>query len=158
MATKRKKPDEGGGFVGRLAERGEEAVTRLVDELGRNPRVTDALNKAMSAKGKVDAGARRTLSQVGLAAADELKDLRKQIERLERRLARLEGSRSTRARPASATSAKRSETKKKPTTRKRTTTTTVKKDAEKATSPAPGRSIGGGSGRGSSPGGGSAAA
>jgi polyhydroxyalkanoate synthesis regulator phasin len=157
MATKGKKPDEGGGFVGRLAERGEEAVTRLVDELGRNPRVTDALNKAMSAKGKVDEGARRTLSQVGLAAADELKDLRKQIERLERRLARLEGSRSTRARPASSATAKRSETKKKPTTRKRTTTT-VKKDAEKATSPDPGRSIGGGSGRGSSPGGGSAAA
>jgi polyhydroxyalkanoate synthesis regulator phasin len=156
MATGRKKPDEGGGLVGRLAERGEEAVNRLVDELGRNPRVTDALGKAMSAKGKVDAGARRTLSQIGLAAADELKDLRKQIERLERRLARLEAARSTRAGSASRSTAKRSETKKKPTTRKRTTTT-VKKDAEKATSPAPGRSIGGGSGRGSTPGGGSAA-
>jgi septal ring factor EnvC (AmiA/AmiB activator) len=143
MAQKRKQPDDG-GFVGRLAGRGEEAVTRLVDELGRNPRVTDALGKAMSAKGKVDAGARRTLSQIGLAAADELKDLRKQIERLERRLARLEGSSAT---------AKRSEMKKKPSTRKRTTT--VKKDAEKAPSPPPGRSIGGGSGRGSGAGGGS---
>ena len=156
MATRGKKPDEGGGFVGRLAERGEEAVTKIVDELGRNPRVTDALDKAMSAKGKVDAGARRTLSQIGLAAADELKDLRKQIERLERRLARLEGGGSTRARTSARPTAKRSETKKKPTTRKRTTTT--KKDTEKATSPAPGRSIGGGPGRGSSPGGGSAAA
>jgi septal ring factor EnvC (AmiA/AmiB activator) len=146
MAQKRKQPDDG-GFVGRLAGRGEEAVTRLVDELGRNPRVTDALGKAMSAKGKVDAGARRTLSQIGLAAADELKDLRKQIERLERRLARLEGSSAT---------AKRSETKKKPSTRKRTTT--VKKDAEKAPSPPPGRSIGGGSGRGSGAGGGSPSA
>ena len=156
MATRGKKPDEGGGFVGRLAERGEEAVTRIVDELGRNPRVTDALDKAMSAKGKVDAGARRTLSQIGLAAADELKDLRKQIERLERRLARLEGGGSSRTRTPTRSTAKRSETKKKPTTRKRTTTT--KKDTEKATSPAPGRSIGGGPGRGSSPGGGSAAA
>jgi polyhydroxyalkanoate synthesis regulator phasin len=158
MATRGKKPDDGGGFVGRLAERGEEAVTKLVDELGRNPRVTDALDKAMSAKGKVDAGARRTLSQIGLAAADELKDLRKQIERLERRLARLEGggSTSTRARTRTRPTAKRSETKKKPTTRKRTTT--AKKDTEKAASPAPGRSIGGGPGRGSSPGGGSAAA
>jgi polyhydroxyalkanoate synthesis regulator phasin len=153
MAKSRKKPDESGGFVGRLAGRGEEAVTRLVDELSRNPRVTDALGKAMSAKGKVDAGARKTLSQVGLAAADELKDLRKEIERLERRLARLEGGSATRGRAT----AKRTETKKKPTTRKRTTTT-VKKDAEKTTSPAPGRSIGGGPGRGSSPGGGSAAA
>jgi hypothetical protein len=157
MAQKRKQPDEG-GFVGRLAGRGEEAVGRLIDELGRNPRVTDALGKAMSAKGKVDAGARRTLSQVGLAAADELKDLRKQIERLERRLARLEGgSTSRRSSGTSArTSAKRSETKKKPTTRK-STTTTVKKDAEKAASPPPGRSLGGGPGRGSSPGGGPAA-
>jgi polyhydroxyalkanoate synthesis regulator phasin len=146
MAQKRKQPDDG-GFVGRLAGRGEEAVTRLVDELGRNPRVTDALGKAMSAKGKMDAGARRTLSQIGLAAADELKDLRKQIERLERRLARLEGSSAT---------AKRSETKKKPSTRKRTTT--VKKDAEKAPSPPPGRSIGGGSGRGPGAGGGSPSA
>jgi polyhydroxyalkanoate synthesis regulator phasin len=147
MPTKRKKPDEG-GFVERLAGRGEETVTRLLDELARNPRVTDALGRAMSAKGKVDAGARRTLSQVGLAAADELQDLRKQIERLERRLARLEGG--------TKTTAKRSETKKKPTARKRTTTT-VKKDAEKATSPAAGRAVGGGPGRGSSAGGGSAA-
>jgi polyhydroxyalkanoate synthesis regulator phasin len=152
MATKGKKPDEG-GLVERLAGRGEEAVSRFLDELARNPRVTDALGKAMSAKGRVDAGARRTLSQVGLAAADELQDVRKQIERLERRLARLEGGGATKAKPT----AKRSETKKKPTTRKRTTTK-VKKDAEKAASPAPGRSIGGGPGRGSSPGGGSAAA
>ena len=145
MATSRKKPDDG-SFVGRLAGKGEDAVNRLVDELGKNPRVTDALGKAMSAKGRVDSASRRTLSQIGLAAADELKDLRKQIERLERRLARLEGG---------SSSAKRSETKKKPTTRKRTTT--VKKDASKASSPAPGRSIGGGPGPGSSPGGGSSA-
>jgi hypothetical protein len=145
MATGQKKPDDG-GFVGRLAERGEEAVNRLVNELSNNPRVTDALGKALSAKGKVDAGARRTLAQIGLAASDELKDVRKQIERLERRLARLEGG----------TSAKRSETKKKPTARKKSTT--VKGDAQKAASPPSGRSLGGGTGRGSSPGGGSAAA
>jgi hypothetical protein len=152
MATSRKKPDDG-SFVGRLAGKGEDAVNRLVDELGKNPRVTDALGKAMSAKGRVDSASRRTLSQIGLAAADELKDLRKQIERLERRLARLEGGSSSGT--SSRGSAKRSETKKKPTTRKRTTT--VKKDASKAASPAPGRSIGGGPGRGSSPGGGSSA-
>jgi len=152
MATSRKKPEDG-SFVGRLAGKGEEAVNRLVDELGKNPRVTDALGKAMSAKGRVDSASRRTLSQIGLAAADELKDLRKQIERLERRLARLEGGSSSGS--SSRGSAKRSETKKKPTTRKRTTT--VKKDASKASSPAPGRAIGGGPGRGSSPGGGSSA-
>jgi cell division septum initiation protein DivIVA len=97
----------------------------------------------MSAKGKVDAEARKRLSQVGLAAADELKDLRKQIERLERRLARLEGS------SATGSSAKRSETKKKPTARKRTTTTKAKSTSKKAPSPSAGRSVGGGAGRGS---------
>jgi hypothetical protein len=153
MATGRKKPDEG-SLVGRLAERGEEAVNRLTNELANNPMVTDALGKALSAKGKVDAGARRTLSQIGLAASDELKDMRKQIERLERRLARLEGGSSATSGSSTGTSAKRSETKKKPTARK---TTTVKRDAQKAASPPSGRSLGGGTGRGSSPGGGSAA-
>jgi polyhydroxyalkanoate synthesis regulator phasin len=141
MASRR--PDEG-GMVNRLAGRGEEAVTRLVDELGKNPRVTDALAKAMSAKGKIDQSARGALSQIGLAAADELKELRTQIERLERRLAKLESSDTN---TASKETAKKSETKKTPTAKKRAT---VKKDAEKAPSPPPGRSIGGGSGRGSS--------
>lgn len=150
MATKRKKPDDG-GFVGRLAERGEETFTRLVEEFANNPRVTEALDRAMTAKGKVDAGARKTLSQIGLAAADELKDLRKQIERLERRLARLEGASTSTAESSSSTTARRAETKKKPTTRKRTTA--AKKDAGKTTSPPPGRSLGGGTGRGSSAGG-----
>jgi hypothetical protein len=153
MAAESKKPEDG-GFVGRLAERGEEAVNRLANELGKNPRVTDALGKALSAKGKVDAGARRTLAQIGLAAADELKDVRKQIERLERRLARLEGASTSRGSTSAGTSAKRTETKKKPTARKKTST--VKRDAQKAASPASGRSLGGGTGRGSSPGGGSA--
>jgi chromosome segregation ATPase len=155
MAQQRKKPDDG-GLVGRLAERGEEAVNRLANEIAHNTRVTDALEKALSAKGKVDAGARRTLGQIGVAAADELKDLRKQIERLERRLARLEGSSSSAGRSSTGTSAKRSETKKKPTAKKKTTP--VKRDAKKAASPPAGRSLGGGTGRGSSAGGGGSAA
>jgi polyhydroxyalkanoate synthesis regulator phasin len=145
-----KKPNDG-GMVGRLAGRGEEALTRLVEELSKNPRVTDALDKAMSAKGRIDQSARGALAQVGLAAADELKELRKQIERLERRLAKMESTGPAKgAKPAGAKpTAKKSETKKSPTTKKRTT---VKKDAEKAPSPAAGRAIGGGSGRGSSAG------
>ena len=139
-----KNPDDG-GMVNRLAGRGEEAVTSLVEELGKNPRVTDALGKAMSAKGKIDQSARGALGQIGLAAADELKELRKQIERLERRLAKLE---SKDGKSTTTPSAKKSETKKTPSAKKRTT---VKKDAEKAPSPPAGRAIGGGSGRGSSP-------
>ena len=139
-----KKPDDN-GMVNRLAARGEEAVTRLVEELGKNPRVTDALGRAMEAKGRIDQSARGALAQAGVAAAEELKELRKQIERLERRLAKLE---KTESKPsAKKTTAKKSETKKAPSAKKRTT---VKKDAEKAPSPPPGRAIGGGSGRGSS--------
>ena len=152
MASKGKKPDDS-GFVGGLAERGEKAVNRVMDELARNPRVTDALDKAMSAKGKVDSSARRTLSQLGLAAADELKDLRMQIERLERRLARVEDTTGTGTKATATT--KRSETKKAPTAK---TSTTTAKAAPKKKKPSPpaGRSLGGGTGRGSSAGGGSA--
>jgi polyhydroxyalkanoate synthesis regulator phasin len=138
-----KKPSDG-GMVNRLAGRGEEAVTRLVEELSKNPRVTDALSRVMDAKTKIDQSARGAAAQAGLAAAGELKELRKQIERLERRLAKLESA----DKPAAKkTTAKRAETKKTPTAKTRTT---VKKDAENAPSPSPGRSIGGGSGRGSS--------
>ena len=139
-----KKPNDGGTF-NRLAGRGEEAVTKLVEELSKNPRVTDALGRVMDAKTKIDQSARGAVAQAGLAAADELKELRKQIERLERRLAKLE---STDSKPAAKkTTAKKSETKKTPTAKKATTT---KKTTEKAPSPSPGRSIGGGTGRGSS--------
>ena len=109
-----------GGVLGRLAGRGEDAVTRLMDELGRNPRVTDALGRAMSAKGRIDDTTRKTLGQVGLAAADELKDLRKQIERLEKRLAKLETSGGAAAgarqgrKPATATKASGGTPKKAP--------------------------------------------
>jgi len=138
-----KKPSDG-GMVNRLAGRGEEAVTRLVEELSKNPRVTDALSRVMDAKTKIDQSARGAAAQAGLAAAGELKELRKQIERLERRLAKLESADQP---AAKKTTAKEAETKTTPTAKKRTT---VKKDAEKAPSPSPGRSIGGGSGRGSS--------
>jgi polyhydroxyalkanoate synthesis regulator phasin len=137
MAKKKKAKETDAGTLGRLSKAGEDALTRLVEELGKNERVTDAIAKAMSAKGKVDEGARRALGQVGLAASDELKDLRRHIERLEKRLAKLEAE----AKPAA-----------KPRTTKPRTTTRTRKTAEKP-SPAPGRSIGGGTGRGSASGG-----
>jgi hypothetical protein len=97
MEDEQKKASEA-GVVSRLAGRGEDAITRLMDELGRNPRVTDALAKAMSAKGRVDRTTRRTLGQVGLAAADEIEDLRGRLESLERRVAQLESAGAARAR------------------------------------------------------------
>lgn len=139
--AERKGKDSESSVVGRLSKRGEEAMSRVLDELGRNERVADALDRAMSAKGKVDSAGRRALGQIGLAAADELADLRKQIERLEKRLAKLEGTGSA------AGSAKRSETKKTPTAKRGTRAKTTE---EKGPSPAAGR---GGTGRGSSAGG-----
>ena len=137
------------GVVGRLSRRGEETLGRLMDDLGRNERVTDAFGRAMSAKGRLDTASRRALHQVGLAPADDLEELRKQVAGLEKRLAKLEGS------SGSKTSAKRSETK-KTSTAKRQTTRTRKKE-EKAPSPPAGRALGGGTGRGASAGGGSTA-
>jgi hypothetical protein len=140
MAGRGKKTEP--GVVERLSKRGEEAFGRLAEELGRNERVADALGKALSAKGRLDTASRRALGQVGLAAADELKDLRAEIEKLEKRLAKLEGGSSRKG------SAKRSESK-KTSSAKRRTTTRVKTDQKNAPSPPPGRALGGGSGRGS---------
>jgi polyhydroxyalkanoate synthesis regulator phasin len=138
MATGKQETE---GALGRLSKRGEEAITRFVDEIGKNERVTDALGRAASAKGKLDGASRRAISQVGLAGADELQDLRKQVERLEKRLAKLEGGSGGKKTAASKT-----------TTRARTKKTTGA-TTEKAASPAPGRAVGGGTGRGSASGG-----
>jgi TolA-binding protein len=146
MATGQKKAEDS-GMVGRLSKRGEEALNRLVGDLGTNQRVADALSRATSAKGRVDSGAKRALGQVGVAAADELKELRKQIEKLEKRLAKLEGESATGTRK---TTAKRAQTKK--TSSAKTGTAAAKKEEETGPAPAPGRSIGGGSSRGSSAG------
>ena len=133
--AKKKKKDTEATPLGRLSKAGEDALTRLVEELGKNERMTDALNKAMSAKGRFDDGAKRALGQVGVAAADELKDLRKHIERLEKRLAKLE----TEAKPAP----KPRTTAAKPRT---TPSTRAKKPTQKPTPPPPGGSADGGSG------------
>jgi len=138
--AKKKKKDAEPTPLSRLSKAGEDALTRLVEELGKNERMTDALNKAMSAKGRFDDGAKRALGQVGVAAADELKDLRKHIERLEKRLAKLE----TEAKPAP----KPRTTAAKPRT---TPSTRARKPTQKPTPPPSGGSADGGSGAGGTP-------
>ena len=97
--------------LSRLAGRGEDALTRLVDELAKNSRVTDALGRAMAAKGKVDETTRRTLHGVGLAPVDELRELRTRLDELDARVAKLEAAGAGRSRaragrsPATATKA-----------------------------------------------------
>ena len=137
MATRKQDTES---TLGRLSKRGEDALGRLVDELGKNDRLTDALGRAMSAKGRLDGASRRARGGVGVAGADEVKELRKQVERLEKRLAKLEGA------GGKKTAAS------KTTTKSRTRKTTGKA-TEKAASPAPGRAVGGGTGRGSASGG-----
>jgi hypothetical protein len=143
MATREKK--EPGNLVERLADRGEEAVSRVLNEL--SPRISAAFDRAMASKGRVDSASRSALTQLGLAAADEIKDLRGQLERLEKRLARLESGSASGGKASGKSSAKRSETKTTPSAKKGSTR--VKTEADKAPSPSPGRAIGGGSGRGS---------
>jgi hypothetical protein len=139
MAKARKEQES--TTLGRLSKRGEDAITRLVDEIGKNERVTDALSRAVSARGKLDGASRRARGQVGIAGTDELEQLRKQVARLEKRLAKLEGGAGGKKTAASKT-----------TTRKRTTAASGKA-TEKAAPPAPGRAVGGGTGRGSASGG-----
>ena len=111
------------GVLNRLAGRGEEAVNRLMEELGKNEKVTDALARAMEAKGKVDERTRKTLGTVGLAAADQLEGLRNQIEALEKRLAALEKTEAGKAGETAATA--RSTTAAKPTATAETPKTTA---------------------------------
>lgn len=116
------------GVITKLSKAGEDAVTKIVEELGRNERVTDAFSRAMAAKGKVDETTRRTLGQVGVAAADEIKDLRKNLERLEKRLAALEQKPKPAAKPKT-TAAKKPATG----TAKRTSSATKASAAKKST-------------------------
>jgi hypothetical protein len=132
--TEEPTPEAAAGTIQKLSKRGEDALTRFLDELGKNPRVSDALGKASAAKGNADIAARRAVGQVGAASAEQLEELRGQIEKLEARLAKLEGG------------------------SRRKTPSPAEGEAEEATpSPPPGRSIGGGTSRGSGAGGGSSA-
>lgn len=108
MATEREKPADS-GVVGRLAGRGEDAITRLMEELGKNTMLTEALTRAMSAKKGLDAVSRGALAQAGLAAADDVRELRREIADLEKRLAKLEGAgkrQASRSRAAKASPAR----------------------------------------------------
>jgi hypothetical protein len=100
METEDRKSSDA-GVVGRLAGRGEEAMSRLLDELGRNRTLTEGLTRALAAKGMLDSASRTALTQVGLAPAEDVRELRGRVMALEKRLAELEG-RSTRQRKPTA--------------------------------------------------------
>jgi ubiquinone biosynthesis protein UbiJ len=72
-----------GSTLGRLAEKGEEALRRLSGELDKNPR-------AHEAKDRLSKLQRSTLQQLNIALADEVVELKEEVARLEKRLAKLE--------------------------------------------------------------------
>jgi polyhydroxyalkanoate synthesis regulator phasin len=119
------------GVITKLSKAGEDALNRFAEELGRNERVTDAVARAMAAKDKVDDATRRTLGQVGVAAADEIKDLRKHLERLEKRLAALEQKPEEAAKPKTATARPKAAAKPK-TAAKKSTSGTAKRTSSPA--------------------------
>ena len=106
MATRQTKTPET-GVVGRLAGRGEEAMSRLMDELGRNSKLTEALTRALAAKGMLDSASRTALTQVGLAPADEVRELRRRVIDLEKRLGKLEGASTPKRKPTTKTTSSR---------------------------------------------------
>lgn len=103
MATEDRKSSDS-GVVGRLAGRGEEAMSRLMDELGRNRTVTEGLTRALAAKGMLDTASRTALTQVGLAPAEDVRELRQRVMDLEKRLAKLEGGSTRRRKSPTKTS------------------------------------------------------
>ena len=133
-----------GGRVEKLAGKGGEALGRLIEELGRNPRVTDAVDRAVSAKGRLDEASRSAIGGIGLAAAEEIRELREKVEGLEKRIADLEKA------GGKTPTARRSQTKKTPSAKRSTKAAsgTTRKKAEEAASPDAGRAIGGGAARG----------
>ena len=91
MATAQKKKPEA-SVIAKLAEKGEQTIHRLVEEAEKSPTLSDAIQRAMSAKSKLDSASRSALLQVGLAPAEDLKELRGKLEALEKRVAKLEGA------------------------------------------------------------------
>jgi hypothetical protein len=69
--------------LSRLAGRGEETIKRLSEEIDKNPRMHDA-------RDRLDKLGRSMLQQLNVAFADDVEELKKEVTRLERRLAKLE--------------------------------------------------------------------
>ena len=90
MAEGKAEEGEAGTTLGRLASRGEGALRRIVDELEKNERTHDAVQKLGEARGKLEKVSRSMLRELGIAPLDEVEKLQKEVHRLERKVAKLE--------------------------------------------------------------------
>lgn len=73
----------GPGPLERLASRGDDALRRAVDELGRASRLPEA-------RGRLEQIERSVLVRLNVAPADEVEELRAKVAELEQRLTRAE--------------------------------------------------------------------
>jgi hypothetical protein len=73
----------GPGPLERLAGKGDEALRRVAEEIGRAAPLTDA-------RGRLEQVERSVLDRLNIAAADEVGELRATVAELERRLLRIE--------------------------------------------------------------------
>ena len=74
-----------------LAGRGHQAVTRVLDALTSDPRLTEAIDSLLAAKRRLSEATRGARSQLNVAAADSVHDLKERVVELEERLAKIEG-------------------------------------------------------------------
>jgi len=85
MPTEKKTAVAERSTLTRLAERGEEAIKRLTEELDKNARVHDA-------RGRLERIEKSVLNRLNIASLDEVEELRKEVAKLERRLTRAEAA------------------------------------------------------------------
>lgn len=74
------------GVLERLAVRGDEAIRRLRDEA----HAAEALERLSEARGRAGKVQRSVLHQLNVASLEELEATRAELERVEKRLAKLE--------------------------------------------------------------------
>ena len=80
------------GMFGRLAGRGDEALKRFSEEIDKNARMRDGLDRLLDAAGRLEQAGRPVLARLGIASVEEVDALRKEVAKLEERLSELEGA------------------------------------------------------------------
>jgi|SRR3954452_7825979 hypothetical protein len=78
-------------LVERLAQSGQERLSRLSSDLIANPVVSAALSRAMAAKARADAVGVLALGQLNLPTADEVSAVRTRLRTVATRAERMEG-------------------------------------------------------------------
>lgn len=81
---------EDGGWRDRLTERGEDAVSRLAQELLDNPIIRNAVSGVMGASEKVSQAQEAAMGALNLPSSEDVEQLARRLRALTQRLERLE--------------------------------------------------------------------